>query len=161
MFIIKSNYSRQIEINSGIEKVRAFFSDMQNFVKMMDGVESIIALSETKSRWTIRVNFPVIGNIKQEFIVEKTSDDPDFLEWSPAVGEENNLLRYSADLVSENEGKLSMMLMLNVELRREKAGQLHFLAGMAGADMISSEMSKHIGRMLDNFLETAKLKLEN
>jgi len=161
MFIIKSNYSRQIEIKSGAEKVRAFFSNTQNFVKMMDGVESIIALSDTKSRWTIRVDFPIIGKIKQEFIVEKTSDEEDFIEWSPASGETNNLLRYSADLIAEKVDKTSIMLMLSAELRREKASQLHFLAGMAGADAISSEMTKHIGKMLDNFLEEAKTNLEN
>lgn len=161
MFIIKSNYSRQIEIKSGVEKVRAFFSNTQNFVRMMDGVESIIALSDTKSRWTIRVDFPIIGKIKQEFIVEKTSDEEDFIEWSSANGETNNFLRYSADLIAEKVDKTSIMLMLSAELRREKASQLHFLAGMAGADAISSEMTKHIGKMLDNFLEEAKTNLEN
>lgn len=161
MFIIKSNYSRQIEIKAGAEKVRAFFSDMQNFVKMMEGVESIIALSDKKSRWTIRVDFPLIGKIKQEFIVEQTADDEDFIEWSPASGETENLLRYSADLIAETAEKTSIMLMLSAELRREKASQLHFLAGMAGADAISTEMSKHIGKMLDNFLEEAKTKLES
>lgn len=161
MFIIKSNYSRQIEINANAEKTRAFFTDTQNFVKMMNGVESIIALSDTRNRWTIRVDFPVIGNIKQEFLVEKTSDEEDFIEWSPANGETNNLLRYSADLVAENENKSSVILMLNAELRREKASQIHFLAGMAGAETISQEMTKHIGKMLDNFLMEAKTKLES
>ncbi|MCD9187882.1 MAG: hypothetical protein LUM44_15785 [Pyrinomonadaceae bacterium] len=161
MFIIKSNYSRRIEIKAGAERVRAFFSDMQNFVKMMEGVESIIALSDTKSRWTIRVDFPLIGKIKQEFIVEQTADEEDFIEWSPVSGETDNLLRYSADLIAEKENETSIMLMLSAELRREKASQLHFLAGMAGADAISTEMSKHIGKMLDNFLEEAKTKLES
>ncbi|HQU84645.1 MAG TPA: hypothetical protein PKY59_16020 [Pyrinomonadaceae bacterium] len=161
MFIIKSNYSRKIEINSGIERVRAFFSNTLNFIKLMDGVESIIALSDTKSRWTIRVDFPIIGAFKQEFIVEQTSDDEDFIEWSPINGEAKNFLRYSADLVSESENKSSLMLMLSVELRREKASQLHFLAGMAGAETISTEMSKYISKMLDIFLEEAKTQLEN
>lgn len=161
MFIIKSNYSRRIEIKTGVERVRAFFSDMQNFVKMMEGVESIIALSDKKSRWTIRVDFPLIGKIKQEFIVEQTADEEDFIEWSPASGETDNLLRYSADLIAEKENETSIMLMLSAELRREKASQLHFLAGMAGADAISAEMSRHIGKMLDNFLEEAKTKLES
>lgn len=160
MFIIKSNYSRQIDIKSGMERVRAFFSDMQNFVRMMDGVESIIALSENASRWTIRVNFPIIGDIKQEFVVEKTADEAEFIEWSPKTDETKNFLRYSADLIEQNENASSIMVMLSAELRREKASQLHFLAGMAGAEMISSEMSKHIGKMMDNFLIEAKTKLE-
>lgn len=74
MFIIKSNYDEKISINNTLEKVRAFFSDTKNFVELMLGVESIVALSDTLNRWTIRVDFPIIGAIKQEFLVEKTEN---------------------------------------------------------------------------------------
>lgn len=161
MFTIKSNYDEQISIKNTLEKVRAFFTDTKHFVELMIGVESIIALSDTLNRWTIRVDFPIIGAIKQEFLVEKTEDSEEILEWSPAQNEKQNFLRYSADFqpVSENETLVRLMQM--VELRREKASQLHFLAGMAGEAAISKEMGNHIGKMLDVFLQTAKTRLES
>ena len=127
----------------------------------MIGVESIIALSDTLHRWTIRVDFPIIGTIKQEFLVERTEDSEETIEWTPAQNEAQNLLKYSADFqpISENETMVRLMQM--VELRREKASQLHFLAGMAGEAAISKEMGSHIGKMLDIFLQTAKTRLES
>jgi carbon monoxide dehydrogenase subunit G len=161
MFTIKSNYDEKISIKNTLEKVRAFFTDTKNFVELMIGVESIIALSDTLHRWTIRVDFPIIGTIKQEFLVEKTEDSDDTIEWTPAQGEMQNLLKYSADFqpISENETMVRLMQM--VELRREKASQLHFLAGMAGEAAISKEMGNHIGKMLNIFLQTAKTRLES
>lgn len=161
MFIIKSTYDEKISINNSLENVRKFFNDTKNFVETMVGVESIRALSDTLNRWTIRVDFPIIGAIKQEFLVEKTEDSPETIEWSPAKGESQNLLRYSADFLSEEVNKTTVRLLQMVELRREKASQLHFLAGMAGEAVISKEMSNHIGKMLNVFMQTAKTRLES
>ncbi len=161
MFIIKSSYDEQISIQNSLENVRKFFEDTKNFVETMIGIESIKAISEKLNRWTIRVDFPVIGAIKQEFLVEKTEDSPEFIEWSPAAGEKQNFLRYSADFLVNSANETTVRLFQMVELRREKASQLHFLAGMAGEALISKEMSNHIGKMLNNFLQTAKTKLEN
>src|SRR5215212_9840384 len=127
MFIIKSRFEDQIEIANTLENVRDFFSDPKNFVTFMNGVESIKALSDTLQRWIIRVDFPVIGTIKQEFIVEMTSDTEDFIEWSPAKTEKQNFLRFSADYFVKGANKTIVRLLQMVELRREKATQLHLL----------------------------------
>lgn len=161
MFIIKSSYDEKTSIKNSLENVRKFFADTEHFVELMLGVESIKTLSDVLNRWTIRVDFPIIGAIKQEFLVEKTEDSMEILEWSPAKGEKQNLLRFSANFQPDGENETTVRLLQMVELRREKASQLHFLAGMAGEAMISKEMSNHIGKMLDNFLQTAKIKLEN
>ena len=87
MFVIKSKYEDQIEIENTIENVRDFFSDSKNFVSLMSSVESIKSLSDTLNRWIIRVDFPILGTIKQEFLVEKTADTEDFIEWLPAKAE--------------------------------------------------------------------------
>lgn len=160
MFTIKSSYDKKISIKNTLENVRRFFSDSKGFVELMIGVESIKALSDTSNRWTIRVDFPIIGAIKQEFLVEKTEDSTEILEWSPAPGETQNMLRFSADFQPTGENETLVRLLQMIELRREKASQLHFLAGLAGETAISKEMSSHIGKMLDNFLQTAKTKLE-
>jgi uncharacterized membrane protein len=160
MFIIKSRFEDQIEIANTLENVRDFFSDPKNFVTFMNGVESIKALSDTLQRWIIRVDFPVIGTIKQEFIVEMTSDTEEFIEWSPAKTEKQNFLRFSADYLVKGANKTIVRLLQMVELRREKATQLHLLAGVAGEGAISQEMSKHISKMLNHFMQQAKSKLE-
>lgn len=160
MFVIKSKYEDQIEIENTLENVRDFFSDPKNFVTLMNGVESIKSLSDTLNRWIIRVDFPIIGTIKQEFLVERTSDSDDFIEWSPAKTEKQNFLRFSADYLVKGANKTVVRLLQMVELRRDRATQLHLLAAVATESIINQEMSKHIGKMLNNFLQQAKSKLE-
>ncbi len=48
-----------------------------------------------------------------------------------------------------------------VELRRKSARDLHYLAGLAGESLISSEMSKRIAEMIKVFIGRAKERLEN
>lgn len=160
MFIVKSRFEEQIEIGNTLENVRDFFSDPKNFVTLMSGVESIKAMSDTLNRWIIRVDFPVIGTIKQEFLVEKTADSDEFIEWMPAKTEKQNFLRFSADYLVKNANKTVVRLLQMVELRRERATQLHLLAAVAGEAIINQEMTKHISKMLNNFLQQAKSKLE-
>lgn len=161
MFTIKSNYDKTISINNNSENVRNYFAETRHFVEQMDGVESITAVSNSQNRWVIRVDFPIIGSIKQEFNVDKTEDSTELLEWSPSPNEKQNFLRYSADFQSIGDNETNVRLVQMVELRRDKASQLHFLAGMAGESTISREMGNHIGAMLDKFMQTAKIKLEN
>ncbi|MBK7704990.1 MAG: hypothetical protein IPJ30_04235 [Acidobacteria bacterium] len=47
-----------------------------------------------------------------------------------------------------------------VELRRRSAKELHLLAGVAGENMISAEMTKHVAGMIRLFINKAKEKLE-
>ena len=160
MFVIKSKFENQIEIENTLENVRDFFSDPKNFVTLMNGVESIKALSETLNRWIIRVDVPIIGSIKQEFLVERTADSDEFIEWSPAKTERQNFLRFSADYFVKSANKTVVRLLQMVELRRERATQLHLLAAIAGEGAINQEMAKHISKMLNHFLQQAKSKLE-
>ena len=116
MFVIKSKFENQIEIENTLENVRDFFSDPKNFVTLMNGVESIKALSETLNRWIIRVDVPIIGSIKQEFLVERTADSDEFIEWSPAKTERQNFLRFSADYFVKSANKTVVRLLQMVEL---------------------------------------------
>ncbi len=160
MFVIKSKFEHQVEIECALDGVRDFFSDSKNFVSLMGSVESIRALSDTLNRWIIRVDFPVLGVITQEFLVEKTSDTEEFVEWVPAKSENQNFLRFSADYLVKGANRTVVRLLQMVELRREKAAQLHVLARVANENMISQRMQTEVARMLRTFMEKAKEKLE-
>ena len=41
MFTVKAGYSDDIEVKSSIDKVREFFTDMNNFADLMPGIASI------------------------------------------------------------------------------------------------------------------------
>ena len=87
MFQIKAAFEEKLEIKTTIERARAFFSDVGNFVNLMPGVESIRQEAGGVARWLIRAEVPVLGAVRHAFPVRQTEDGPARIEWSPAAGE--------------------------------------------------------------------------
>ena len=90
MFRIKASYKDQLELKTSIERAREFFGELRNFVDLMPGIEGIRKDASGIMRWIVRAEVPVIGSVRASFAVEKTEDQPDRLEWSPASSEMKN-----------------------------------------------------------------------
>src|SRR6266446_9794801 len=155
MFRIKASYKDQLELKTSIERAREFFGELANFVDLMPGIEGIRKDASGIMRWIVRAEVPVIGSVHASFAVAKTEDRPDRLEWSPIPGEMKNYLRYVAAFEERGHNVL-IRIAQHVELRRDRAKDLHLLAEGA----ISAEMQKRVAEMIRTFLERARAKLE-
>jgi len=159
MFQLRAGFSEQVEWRTSAEAAREFFGDLKNFVELMPGVERITADARGIARWLIRADVPVVGAIRQAFAVRKSVDEPTRIEWSPAVGESQNLLRYVATF--EGRGDLTRIrIEQRVELRRKSARELHTMAALAGEGRLSAALQKGVTEMLHAFLTKARARLE-
>lgn len=159
MFHVKAAFNEQLEIKTTLDRARAFFGDLKNFVELMPGVENIKAEASGVARWLIRAEVPVIGSVRQVFAVEQTDDSPARIEWSPAAGERGNFLRYVAQF--EQQGaRVLIRIAQRVELRRQRATELHLLAGLVGEHRLSAELQKGVTQMMRAFLQRARTQLE-
>lgn len=161
MFTVKAGYSDYIELHTNIEKVREFFSDVNNFAALMPGIASIHTDSKGVAHWKIEADIPVVGQMVQKFAVELAEDNEDRIEWFPVKVETQNFLRYSADFIQKAKDVTQVKFSQMVEIRRRSARDLHMLAGLAGETIISNEMSKRITEMIKVFIQRAKEKLES
>lgn len=160
MFTVKAGYSNDIELRSGIEKVREFFGDVSNFAELMPGIQQIHTDANGVAHWRIQAEIPFVGQMLQNFAVELVDNTDERIEWMPARTEAENFLRYSADFLEKAKDVTLVHFSQAVELRRKKAGDLHSLAWLAGETLISSEMTKRITEMIKVFIERAKERLE-
>lgn len=160
MFTIRADYHDTVEVKTSLEKVRQFFTDIRNFVEMMPSVESIHTDASGIAHWKIRADVPVVGSFTQKFAVQLIENDEDRVEWLPALGETQNLLRYGAEFLEKAENLTVVQFTQNIEMRRKSARDLHMLAGLAGESVISSEMTKSLAEMMKTFVRKAKEKLE-
>ena len=159
MFQLKAGFSEQVEWRTSAEAAREFFGDLKNFAELMPGVERITADARGIARWLIRAEVPVVGAIRQAFAVRKSVDEPTRIEWSPAVGESQNLLRYTATF--EGRGDVTRIrIEQRVELRRKSARELHTMAALAGEGRLSAALQKGVTEMLQAFLTKARARLE-
>lgn len=160
MFTVKAVFTDKVEVKSSVEKVREFFLDIRNFADLMPGITSIHTDAKGIAHWKIQAEIPLVGQMIQRFAVELTENSNERVEWFPLQTETQNFLRYSADFLSKARDVTVIQFSQMVELRRRSARELHFLAGLAGESLISSELSKKVQEMIRVFIQRAKERLE-
>ena len=159
MFRVKSAFKNRIEINAPLITVKSFFATLTNFTDMLAGVESIRREPGGVARWTIATETPV-GHVRFSFPVHETSPHVNTIEWSPALNEKQNLLRYSLKF-EEQSGATAVDISQQVELRRKRAWDLHPGVGLMGETRLSNALQRRINEAIENFLERVKEKLES
>ncbi len=160
MFTVRAGFSDDIEVRTSIDKVREFFSDITNFADLMPGVEQVHIDAKGVAHWKVQTEVPVVGQILQKFALQLAEDSEDRIEWAPLRTEAENFLRYSADFLQKAKDVTLVHFSQVVELRRRSARDLHYLAGLAGESIISSEMTKRVTEMIRVFIDKAKERLE-
>jgi len=157
MFRVKSSFKTQLEIKAPASKVKEFFADLANLSEMLWGVEGIHR-EPGAARWTIATQTPV-GRVRFSFPVRETSSKANVIEWSPALNETQNLLRYSLKFKEQN-GVTRVNISQQVELRRKRAWELHPGVGLMSEARLSSALQRRINEAIEDFLVRVKEKLE-
>lgn len=160
MFRVRAEFRDDLLIAAGVERVRAFFADLQNFARFMPGVESINGKGNA-ARWNVRVDVALVGRMQGEFALMLRDDSPLRIEWGPTEDEKENLLRYAISLEAEDTPKTHVRFALRVELRRQRASELHLMAGLIGERRVSEGVQEDVDLMVRTFLNRARAILEN
>lgn len=157
MFRVKSSFKREIEIKAPLEKVRDFFANLNNLSDMLWGIEGVHR-EPGLARWTIATETPV-GRIRFSFPVRDTSPDANTIEWTPALNETQNLLRYSVKFAN-SKGRTLVDISQQVELRRKRAWELHPGVALMSETRLNSALQRRIDAAIEDFLVRVKEKLE-
>lgn len=160
MFRVRADFRDDVEIGAGVERVRAFFGDLQNLARLMPGIEKIEEEVGGVIRWTVRAEITVAGAMRGQFALVQTDNSPLRVEWGPAPIENKNYLRYAASFEDRGSKATIARVAMRVELRRRHATELHLMAGLIGANRISAEMQRRLDAMMKTFLERVRRELE-
>ncbi|MCA1589996.1 MAG: hypothetical protein LC734_06305 [Acidobacteria bacterium] len=160
MFTVKAGYSNDIELRTSADRAREFFADIKNFVDLMPGVMQIHTDAKGVAHWKIETEIPLVGPMMQKFAVVLSENTEERIEYFPLKAETQNFLRYSAEFFEKARNVTLVHFTQMVELRRKSARELHVLAGLAGENLISTEMTKKITDMIRTFVDRAKERLE-
>jgi hypothetical protein len=160
MFKARSEFREDLEVGASVRVVREFFGDLENFVRLMPGVESIREEAGGVVCWNVCVNVGLVGKMRGQFRIMQTDDSPSRLEWGPAAEEKKNLLRYAVSFEERAPSRTLVRLAQRVELRRSSATELHLMAGLIGERRISAGMQERVASMMKTFLKHARAHLE-
>jgi len=159
MFKIRANHSETFEVRAGLDAVKDFFTDIENFIDLMPSLESIRIDAKGIMYWTISTDIPFVGAFTEKFPLEESENSDERIEWIPEEKEKHNLMRYAAEFLPKGNKTLVQFSQF-IELRRKSASDLHLLAGFAGESVISSELTKGVAKMLKIFVRSARERLE-
>ena len=159
-FRVRAEFRADLKIAADVETVREFFGDVQNFARLMPGIEGIDEDLEHVMSWRVRANVALIGTMKGTFRVVQVDDSPRRIEWGPAPTETQNLLRYAISFEESTLLETQVRVAQRVELRRRVARDLHVLAGLIGEKRISAGVDEQLGLMMNTFLHRARHELE-
>ena len=157
MFRIKSSFKTELKVKAPLKIVQKFFSDLENLSEMLWGVENIHR-EPGLARWNIATDTPV-GRVRFSFPVRETSPGAAAIEWSPALNETQNLLRYSIKFEEQNGGT-RVDISQQVELRRKRAWDLHPGVAFMSEARLNSALQRRINAAIEDFLVRVKEKLE-
>ena len=158
MFRVKSSFKTKLEIKAPMNQVREFFANLHHFTNFLGGVESIRREPGGVARWTIATETPV-GLVRMSLPVRQTSPHANVIEWSPAMNETQNLMRYSLKF-EERKGATLVNVSQQVELRRKRAWDLHPGVGLMSEARLSSALQRRINEAIEEFLLQVKKRLE-
>src|ERR1041384_5083902 len=130
MFTISAEFRDKVEVKASLETVRDFLFDLQNFARLMPEIESIRTDAKGITHWTIAADISVVGRLRESFPLEPEEISDQEIIWRPAAGEKENLLRYMVLLMEKSPSVTLAQISQKVELRRNKAKDLHPLAGL-------------------------------
>jgi carbon monoxide dehydrogenase subunit G len=161
MFKARADFRDDLEVGASFAVVREFFGDLENFVRLMPGVESIREEAGGVMCWTVCVDVGLVGKMRGNFRITRTDDRPQRIEWGPAIDEKKNLLRYAASFEERAPSRTLVRVAQRVELRRQLATELHLMAGLIGERRISAVMQERVASMMNTFLKLARARLES
>ncbi|HEX8843108.1 MAG TPA: SRPBCC family protein [Pyrinomonadaceae bacterium] len=159
MFRVRAEFREDLEIAASRKRVRSFFARLENFARLMPGVESIDG-DEDAARWNVSVTVPLVGAMRGTFGVVRRDESPQRLEWGPAPVEKKNLLRYAMGFEEIGPERTLVRVAMRVELRRARATELHLMAPLIGEGRLSEGVEERIRLMMETFLQRSRAELE-
>lgn len=162
VFVLRSEtvsftMSAEVERNTsiGLEKdfVANYIKDLQIYPKFFPNIVSVSKLNDKESEWLYRVEAPLATPYNLTFVLEdKSSGDTLLFE---SKDKTNDYLFCQGILSQPSEKKTKIVFLFKISMTREKASDIHFLAGVLGEKFLSEQMKDKLEGDLETFISKA------
>lgn len=152
-FTMSAEVERTATINLDKEFIGQYIKDLQIYPKFFPNIVSVSKLNDTESEWLYKVEAPLATPYNLTFLLEdKSSGDTLLLESKDKV---KDYLYCSGVLHQTSENKTKIAFVFKISMTREKASDIHFLAGILGEKFLSEQMKSKLESDLETFISKA------
>ncbi len=153
-FTIGASVERYANINLDKEFISNYIKDIQIYPKFFPNVVSVNKLDDKQSEWLYTVEAPLASPYNLTFVLEDKSLSADTLLFESKEGA-RDYLYCNAVLTQVSEKKTKISFVFKISMTREKASDVHFLAGILGEKFLSDRMKEKLEGDLETFISKA------
>jgi uncharacterized membrane protein len=152
-FTLSAEVERNSVISLDKDFISSYIKNLQIYPKFFPNVVSVTILNESESEWLYRIEAPLATPYNLTFILEdKSSGDTLFFESKDKI---KDYLFCRAVLNQISEKKTKITFLFKISMTREKASDVHFLAGILGEKFLSEQMKNKLESDLETFISKA------
>jgi uncharacterized membrane protein len=153
-FTMAAEVERNSSVNLDKDFISAYIKNLDIYPRFFPNIMSVTKLNETDSEWLYRVEAPLATPYNLTFVLEDKSNSADTLLFESKDKLKDYLYcRGVLSQVSEKKTKISFIF--KISMTREKASDIHFLAGILGEKFLSEQMKDKLEGDLETFISKA------
>jgi uncharacterized membrane protein len=153
-FTISAEVERTASVNLDKDFISSYIKNLEIYPKFFPDIVSVIKLNDTESEWLYKVEAPLASPYNLTFVLVDKSTSADTLLFESKDKTSDYLYcRGILNQVSEKKTKISFVF--KISMTREKASDIHFLAGILGEKFLSERMKEKLESDLEDFISKA------
>lgn len=152
-FTMSAEVERTASISLDKDFIAQYIKDLQIYPKFFPNIVSVNKLNDTESEWLYRVEAPLATPYNLTFLLEDKGSGDTLLLESKDKTKDYLYCRGVLTQVSENKTKIAFQF--KISMTREKASDIHFLAGVLGEKFLSEQMKDKLEGDLETFISKA------
>jgi hypothetical protein len=153
-FTLSAEVEKIASINLEKDFISAYVRDLSIYPKFFPNIVSVTKVNETESEWLYRVEAPLASPYNLSFLLEDKSPAGDTLLFESKDRLKDYL--YCAAVLSQTaENKTKVSFVFKISMTREKASDVHILAGILGEKFLSEQMKSKLDSDLETFISKA------
>jgi len=152
-FTISAEVTRNTTVNIALDFVSAYIKNLDIYPKFFPHIISVKKLPNAQSEWVYRVEAPLAPSYNVKFILEDKSRSADTLLFE-SIDKEKDYLYCTAYLNRLSDVKTKVNFLFKISMTREKASEIHILAGILGEKFLSEKMKERLEGDLEDFISS-------
>jgi uncharacterized membrane protein len=153
-FTISAEVTRNATIKLDLAYISSYIKNLEIYPKFFPNIVSVKQLEDKQSEWIYKVVAPLASPYNVTFVLEDKSPSADTLLFESA-DKGQDYLYCSAVLTAAADNKTKVDFDFKIRMTREKASDVHILAGILGEKFLSDKMKDRLEGDLEEFISKA------
>lgn len=153
-FTLAAEVEKSATINLTKDIVIDYIKNLDIYPKFFPDIVSVTKLNEKDSEWLYRIKAPLASAYNLTFVLEDRSPSRDTLMFESKDPSSRDYLNCKAFFVTVDNNKTQVTLHFKISMTRDKASDVHFMAGLLGESFLSARMKEKLDGDMDTFISS-------